>query len=253
MTGAPNPWLPRRRAADARLRLHAFPCAGGGSTLLHGLVPHLAAGIELVPLRLPGRERRLAEPAAERMDELVDGLEQGLAEEFAHPHAFLGHSLGALVAYELARRRRARGAAGPAHLVVCASRAPQRVAVRAPIGGLADGDFLDAVEALGGLPAQVRQHTELLPLVLPALRADFRLYESYRFEPGPELDLPLTVLGGRSDRSLEPADLEAWRERTHGPTELHWFAGGHFFLQEDPAAVAALLNARLAPLVEAAP
>lgn len=249
MTSGANPWLPARRAGGPRLRLFAFPFAGGGGAVFHGLARRVAPAIEVVPVLLPGRERRLQEAPLRSIDALLDALEPALAPELDEPHAFLGHSLGALVAFELARRRRASGRRGPAHLVVSACRAPQRVSVERPIHTLPDDAFLEAIDALGGMPPEVLRHAELVALLLPALRADFEVYETYRFEPGAELDAPITALGGEDDREVPRADLEAWRERTRGPFDVRWLPGGHFFLQEQEERVARAVSEALAAQV----
>lgn len=244
---AANPWLPRRRAAGARLRLFCFPCAGGGSAGFHGLARALPPSIELLPLLLPGRERRLAEAPLREMGALLTALEAALDGELGAPCAFLGHSLGALVAFELARRL---GPRGPLHLFACAARAPQRISIRAPIHALPDEAFVQAVKGWGGLPPQVLEEAELMEFVLPALRADFELYERYVCEPEPALELPLTVLGGAADIHVSAADLAAWGEHNRSTTELHTLPGGHFFLQESPALVAARVCAGLESILD---
>ncbi len=248
---ATSAWLPRMHA-DGALRLYAFPFAGGGSAAYHGLARRVRARVEVVPVLLPGRERRLVEPPLRDVGTLVDALADALAGELdAAPYAFLGHSLGALVAFELARRLRADGRRMPLHLFASACRAPQRVATERPLHRLPDEELLAAVEDLGGMPPEVRQHAELAELVLPALRADFEMYETYRATPGEALEVPITALGGAQDREVPRADLEAWAEHAAGPFEVRWLAGGHFFLLDDPDEVARVVDEKLAGAAEA--
>jgi medium-chain acyl-[acyl-carrier-protein] hydrolase len=241
-----NPWLPRHRERTGRLRLFCFPFAGGGSAVFHGLSQRVRGAVEIAPVLLPGRERRLHEPPFRSMALLVESLERGLSEELAEPYALFGHSLGALVAFELARLRQARARSGPVHLFVSACRAPHALAPRPPIHTLPDEGFLTHVEALGGLPAEVRSHPELMSLLLPALRADFEIYNTYRYEPSAPLDCSITALGGEEDREVPRGDLQAWQAIASGPIATHWLSGGHFFLQREEERVGAIVSARLA-------
>ncbi len=252
---ATSAWLPRPRERDA-LRLFALPFAGGGSAPYHALARHVRARLEVVPVLLPGRERRLVEEPFRDVGALADALARELAGELdAAPFALFGHSLGALVAFELARRLLAAGRRAPLHLFASACRAPQRVATERPIHALPDEEFLAAIEELGGMPPEVRQHSELLELVLPALRADFEMYEAYRFDPSSvaTLDLPVTALGGEQDLEVPRPDLEAWAERTAGAFDARWFPGGHFFLLDAPADVAHVVDEKLAAAAGALP
>jgi medium-chain acyl-[acyl-carrier-protein] hydrolase len=152
-----------------------------------------------------------------------------------HPHldrpfAFFGHSLGALVAFELSREIRRQHDLLPVHLFVSGCGAPQSLYPHPPIGMLPDTAFLEELRQLNGTPAEVLEHEELMQLLLPTLRADFTARETYAYADEPPLDCPISAFGGMQDGRVERDRLEAWRDQTSGPFSLHTFPGGHFFL-----------------------
>ncbi len=186
--------------------------------------------VEICAVRLPGREARLAEPfctsiasAVRTLAGEVDGCMEGGTVLF-------GHSLGALIAFELARERQRRGLRDPDLLIVSGCRAPQLVAEVEPMRDLSSAEFLERVRRFEGLPDAVFDHPDLLELVLPILRADISMFETYSFEPGNQLRCPIVALAGTNDEKVPVAGVDAWREHT-GHFSLHRIPGGHFFLQ----------------------
>ncbi|KYF72840.1 gramicidin dehydrogenase [Sorangium cellulosum] len=220
---------PRPNPAS-RLRLFCFPYAGGGASVYSAWWRELPAHTELCAIKLPGREARLGEPPFERLTPLVQALATALDGWLAKPFAFYGHSLGALVSFELARELRRRGAPLPRHLFVSARRAPH-LPIAAPLHGLSDDDFLAWLRRMGGTPEEVLRDPDLLALFLPVLRADVAVNEAEPFVPGPPLDCPMSAFGGADDERASPAEMEAWREHTRGPFRTEVFPGGHFFLR----------------------
>ncbi len=154
------------------------------------------------------------------------------------PFAVLGCSVGALVGFELARRLDQIHAIQPTHLFVCANRAPQLVHRGARVHALPTNQFIDAVRELAGTPDEVFQNQELVELVLPTLRADFALYETYKFEPKSALTCPITVFGGDEDPTTSAAGLMAWRKVTSDQCTVRIFNAGHFVLQAHAAEIA---------------
>lgn len=219
-----------RRAAGTRVVLFAFPYAGGGAGAFRGWEGDLPAGVELAPVYLPGRERRFREPAHTALEPLADELAEGLRPHLELPFALLGHSMGAAIAFELARRFEREGAA-PVHLFVSGRPAPQRPPLRDPIHALPHDGFVRRVRELEGTPEEVLRDPEMMELALPILRADFTLSETYVYRQGPPLATPITALGGTADPHVSRDDLLGWREQTRGFFRMRQFAGGHFFIQ----------------------
>jgi medium-chain acyl-[acyl-carrier-protein] hydrolase len=254
MTASPatNPWLvcPRPDPAAA-VRLFCFPYAGGGAGVFRRWAAQLPAGIELCAVQLPGREGRLRERAFDRMTHLVSALAAALRSDLDRPFAFFGHSLGALVAFELARRLRREGRSGPVHLFASGRRAPQLGTIGPPRHDLPEAQFREALRHLGGTPREVLDNDELMDLLSPTVRADFAVAETYRYEPGAPLDCPITVLGGQEDPNNPPDRLHAWAEHTHADFRVRMAPGGHFFLHSATARVLEVVAGELAPLLPA--
>jgi medium-chain acyl-[acyl-carrier-protein] hydrolase len=230
-----NPWIAYRRPRTApRVRLFCFPYAGGSASIYRTWAESLPAEIEVCPVQPPGREGRIRETAIRHMDELADAMAEGLADELrGGPFAFFGHSLGAVAAFEVARRHRDAGGAEPVHLFVSAHVGPTVPWPDEPIHDLPNPLFRQRVAELNGTPAEVLEHPELMELVEPLLRADFAVNETYEYRPGPLLTCPVTALGGIADAEVAQEDLEPWREITSGPFRLRMLQGDHFFLQGD--------------------
>lgn len=185
-----------------------------------------------VPVELPGHGSRRREPLATSWPALLEEVPGWVADRVDGPYALLGHSLGALVAFEAARALQAAGKP-PRLLIVTGRNAPAAGLSHRPIHQLADGPFLDALGRLGGTPAAFRQEPELVRAFLPALRADLRLAETYARRPGPALGCPISAYAGRDDRMTDPADVLGWYRETTAQFDLTIINGGHFFL-DDP-------------------
>lgn len=228
------------------LRLVCFPHAGGSASAFRTWPAGLPQAVELWSAELPGRGARAGEaPVADReriVTEIADGLPDGV------PLALFGHSLGAVLAYETARELRRRGLPVPRLLVASAREAPHLPHPGEPVHALGDEAFLAAVQRLGGTPAEVLAEPDLVELALPALRADFRISETYAFRREAPLDVPILAIGGVDDPDVTPADLEAWEEHTTAGCRTTLFAGGHFFVEPAEAAVLQLLARELAPV-----
>lgn len=214
----------------ARIRLFCFPYAGGGAAVFRGWGALAPPEIHVVPVHLPGRGNRFTEPALTRCDALVEQLADELEPYMDAPFAFFGHSMGAMLAFELTRRLRAGGKALPEHLLVAGRRAPQRPSDKRKLHGLPEDEFLQELRSLDGTPDEILEHPELMELFSPILRADFELCETYAFREDEPLDLPFSAFGGLEDPDVSRDDLMAWKEHTRGPFKLRMFPGGHFFL-----------------------
>jgi surfactin synthase thioesterase subunit/glycosyltransferase involved in cell wall biosynthesis len=214
-------WFPMLTPLESgKLRLFCFPFAGGG-TLPYRSWAGLIPGVDVCPVQLPGRENRSGEPPIDDMSELVEALAAAIQPYTGEPYAFFGHSMGAGIAFELARVLKVP----PQILIASSARAPQFRLNQAPTPDPADEELLEQLSRLEGAPVSV------LEIALPLLRADTRLYRNYRFHPGPPLSIPLAVYGGDADPNLGPKELEPWRELTRGRFVRREFHGGHFYLQ----------------------
>ncbi len=237
---AEQPWFAVMPASQSshraahKVRLYCFPYAGAGHTVFHGWRGALPDHIELAPVRLPGRGARIAEPHGTSIEALADALAHAIALAIDEaPHfALFGHSMGALLAFETARRLQTLHRQTPQTLIVSGRGAPSLPSTRPPFSTLPDGEFADVIAAMGGMPAEIRETPEALAFFLPVLRADIALCEAWRYRPAASLSCPIAVLGGADDLHAPPASLAAWRNETHRDCTHHLFAGGHFFLRD---------------------
>jgi surfactin synthase thioesterase subunit len=233
--------------AVERVQLICFPYAGAGAAAYRGWQSLLPHWIELIPLELPGRGLRQVEPAVQDWDELIDIVMSSVRMRARGSVALFGHSMGALVAIELAYALRACG--GPAPLWVGASGcvAPQRRELDLTWLDCPDEKLVTELRSLGGTPPEVLECRDLLDLILPAVRADFHLCGSYRPARRAPLDCPLLVLGGDRDPiSRSYGNLSAWSLETNGQCRVKLLDGGHFFIHEREASVIDLVISSLA-------
>lgn len=221
------------RAGDsgAACQLFCFPHAGGGPSFFRHWSAGLRPEIAVRRVLLPGREGRLAEPPFRNIADLVDPLCAALEPRLDLPYALFGHSMGAAVAYEVARRLSAAGMAGPSCLIVSGRRAPGLAVGRRLLHTLPEVEFIAEVARLGGIPPEVLNEPDLLSMLAATLRADYELSEKYRPLPGVRLDCPVVAYMGASDPQAEYAQLLAWREVTTGEFSLRAFRGDHFYLK----------------------
>ena len=226
----PSYFICPRPTPQAHSRLFCFPYAGGGVPLFRNW-PAGLPGIEVWVANLPGRGSRFREEPPTSMPVLVEALAGWLAAHGdSRPFAFFGHSMGARVAFELARELRRQGEALAAQLLVSACPAPQLPRGR-PVHTLPKDALLAELERRKGIPQTVLAERELMELLLPTLRADLTLYETAVYSSEPPLQLPIAAFGGRDDPLVDHEALAAWAEQTTGSFEMSFFAGDHFFLR----------------------
>lgn len=226
-----NPWFPNLEKAGARVRLFCFPHAGGGTAAYSSWKQAGNAQVAVCPVRLPAREARLAEPAIDDMEELIAALHREIAPYLDVPFVFFGHSMGAAIAFELTRRLRREGKPLPMALFVSSARPPQYRLHHRPQPEPEEGEFLQQLRKVEGIPEEVLANPALMRLALPALRSDTRLYRNYVYTVEPPLPLPIYAYGGRADSQVPEQELAPWREQTTAAFTLRTFPGGHFFLQ----------------------
>jgi medium-chain acyl-[acyl-carrier-protein] hydrolase len=221
---------------SARSRLVCIPFAGGSASVFHHWPAELPSTIEMFGVELAGRGTRFREPALTSVAEVVAPLADELSTD-DRPLALFGHSLGALIAFELARALRRRGAREPSLLVASGRRAPHIPKRRAPTHALPDDELVAYLKELNGTPAAVLADPELLALMLPAVRADLAADETYRCAPEPGLDVHVHAFGGETDPTFPLQDLEAWATHTQRGFDFTVFPGDHFFVLQDPLVV----------------
>lgn len=224
-------WLAESgRDARARVRLFCFPYAGGSDLIFRRWPELLPPEVDVCPVRLPGRGARAGESPYADMHDLVAALLPVMAERLGRSFALFGHSMGGAIAFEAARRLRREHGVEPRHLFISGRRAPHLGHTRRPIYNLPEPEFKRELRRLNGMPAELFDEPEIMELLLPLLRADVTLSQTYGCEARPSLTCPLTVYGGLLDTQDDRAGLEAWREHTSGAFNLRMFDGDHFFI-----------------------
>jgi medium-chain acyl-[acyl-carrier-protein] hydrolase len=232
--------VPAPKPAAAR-RLIAFPYGGGGASIFARWPAALPPDVELCAVQMPGREGRLGEPAITRWEDIHEQLVAALAPWIDRPCALFGHSLGSILAFEVARQLPASCQGYLTHLFASGRRAPHVPLVGPPTHDLPEPEFVEQLKGLAGTPVEVLENPEMLSVYLPLLRADFGLSETYVYRPSDPLTVPITAFGGTQDERAPERDVDAWRLHTTGAFQRLMFPGGHFFLTERRSAVIASL------------
>lgn len=227
------PWLVPLKPEDGQTRLHliAIPYAGGSAAVFRKWSRWLPPSIALYGLELPGRGRRLKEPRLTSMPELVARAAAAIQPVLSDRFALFGHSLGATIAFELGYFLQEQGRSGLAHVVVSGQRALHCPSPLPPISHLPANEFISEILKFGGTPPALFDSRELRDLLVPMLRADFTLLETFRPGRHQVLNCPLTAYGGLHDDDVSLDDVRAWERYTRGAFQSRVFPGNHFFLQ----------------------
>jgi medium-chain acyl-[acyl-carrier-protein] hydrolase len=225
-------WLPTyNNNPNADIRLFCLPYAGSSSLIYNSWSDQLPDFIEVCPIELPGRGRRLAEPPISKIGILVDKIADVLGKWNDKPFAFFGHSMGGLLSYELSKKLIRDFNQNPIHLFVSAHRAPHLTKAEDDVMyNLPEPEFLAKLRDLNGMPKEVLEHQELMEMLLPILRADFTLCETYFLDKIQPLDCPISVFGGLTDDGVTKETLEPWKNHTTTFFKLHMLEGDHFFI-----------------------
>lgn len=234
MTSKPNRWiLPSKDSSPVpqQARLFCFSYAGGGAAVFRNWPTIIHGKVGLYSVVLPGRESRYGETLFTSMAPLVQALANQITEFINVPYAFFGHSMGALLNFELARELRRRGLPQPIHLFVSAHRGPQMPDPDPPIYHLPEPEFVAKVSEYGGTPQEVFNNKELRDLVVPVLRADLTVCETYQYRPEAPLDCPISAFAGVED-FVTKDEVAGWQEQTTKTFKLRVISGNHFFLHE---------------------
>lgn len=248
-----NSWIlyPKPNPA-ASLRLFCFPFAGGGAQTFRGWLDAVPNAVEICPVQLPGRESRIKEPPFSSVGSLLEPLATAIKPSLDKPFVFFGHSMGAIVAFELARKLRRDQGQLPESLIVSARVAPHLPIPRAPVNSLPPDDFLEALKALKGTPKEVMENKELMEVVTPLLRADLAIHEDYVYSPEAPLGCPILAFGGLQDTEASRVAIDAWQEHTTKGFIRRMLPGDHFFIVTAQTLFLRTLSQELYPIARKA-
>ncbi|HKS26462.1 MAG TPA: alpha/beta fold hydrolase [Pyrinomonadaceae bacterium] len=239
---------PRLPNPKAKLRLFCFPYAGGTSSIFNNWPRELSAEVEVCPVHLPGRESRFRERSFTRVGPLVETMAQAISTLMDKPFAFFGHSMGAILGFELIHLLQREGRPLPFCFFASGRSAPQKRLKTAQTFHLPESEFIEQLRRLNGTPKEVLEHEELMGLMIPILRADFEICETYSYTPGPKLGCAITALGGAHDRDVPSSHLAGWRDHTDSIFSQYIFPGDHFFLHSAEKQLLHTLGQELARL-----
>jgi surfactin synthase thioesterase subunit len=231
-------------APDGTVRLVCLPHAGGSASFYFPMAKAFGPGTEVMAVQYPGRQDRRGEPGIDSITAYADEIFAILRHLDDRPLMLFGHSMGAVLAYEVAVRMARAGLPSPMRLIVSGRRAPSRYRDE-NVHQHSDEEIVAELRALGGPHQGLLTDPEMLSLILPAIRGDYRAIELYRHDAAARLDCPVTVLIGDDDPRVSIEEARAWAEHTTGPTELEVFRGGHFYLVEHSRDVIDLVGRRL--------
>lgn len=241
-----SPWFIRFQASPrARLRLFCFPYAGGGANIYRKWAASLPDEIEVYGVQLPGRGTRLSEAPISNLPQLADAIAEAITAYLDAPFACFGHSMGAVIGFELIHRLRQRHGVEPVHLFVSGRCSPQTPNDGPITYYLPEPEFIAELNRLNGTPQDLLNNPELIQLMMPVLRADFEICQTYNYTHRPPMKCPITAFGGLQDTDVTRRHLESWGDQTNGPFTLRMFPGDHFFLHKYEAGLLQIISREL--------
>ncbi|MEH2628724.1 medium-chain acyl-[acyl-carrier-protein] hydrolase [Bradyrhizobium sp. AZCC 1719] len=237
----------------ARARVYCLPHAGGAAGMFRTWPELLPTDIEICAVEYPGHGSRLGEPLLETIEQVARSVADLVAAGPSEPYALFGHSMGSLVAFEACHLLAARGSAMPRLLIASGHRAPKAPQSTPPMHAAPHAEFIAHLRQLGATPPEVFRSPDLLELVLPILRADFRACETYRPRDRSKLRIDIAAYGGFCDEDTGRDELLAWQQETTGECVVRMFPGGHFFVLDCADRVVAMLERDLAKAISTEP
>lgn len=245
-----TPWIASSNHSSLeKMTLFCFPYAGGSASIYRNWAEQLPVPVNVCPVQLPGRGSRIKEQSYTNVIPLVNDLAPSLLPLLKKPFAFFGHSMGALIGFELARKLRRDYGLMPIHLFFSGRRAPHIPDTDPLTYDLPEPEFIDELRRLKGTPEAVLEHPELMQLLLPLLRTDFEICQTYQYVQEEPLDCRLTVFGGLEDTGVRREHLEPWEDQVTGPFSLRMLPGDHFFLHASERTILQALARHLALLL----
>ncbi|MCF3943151.1 thioesterase II family protein [Oceanobacillus alkalisoli] len=231
------------------MKLYLFPFAGGNSNYYMSWKQRFNSQVEVEPIELSGRGRRIAEPLYSSISEAVQDIYELLRVDQVStdsPYAFFGHSMGGLIAYELYYKLLENNEKPPVHLFLSGVKPPHLERKRRNITQLTDEELMEEVVNLGGTPQELVDNKELLDYFLPIIRSDFKIVEEYEFkEKGTKVACPISILNGKDDR-FDLGEIEQWRNYTDRSAAIHYYSGDHFYLNQNMQELVAYMEHTLA-------
>ena len=222
---------------EPKIRLFCFPYSGGGASIFYDWPKHLPHDVNIMALQLPGHESRMAEELISDLDLLIDNLIKEISPYVYKPYIFFGHSLGALISFELTRRLNKMNLPLPKCLIVSGRAAPHTKSKKGIMHNLPDNEFIAKLKEYNGLPEVILQNQELLELFLPIIRADFKLSESHVHNEDKPLPVPIIALAGKDDSNVIIENVALWKEYTTKSFKEFLLPGDHFFIKSEFEAV----------------
>lgn len=250
-----SPWLvvhEARNAQDVRMRLFCFHYAGATASIFRTWQDSLPGWLEVVAVQLPGRDYRFGEPLLEDAGPIAAELAQEIQPLLDRPYVFFGHSMGALIAFDLAHELRRRGSRQPELFIASGRNAPKFLWRDAGIQALSDDVFIATVRDYNGTPEALLNEPSMRDLWLPRLRADLTISATYKYAQPAPLDCPLLVLHGTNDGLISDEGLRGWLTETRGPVRYVCYPGNHFFLHSDEQIVLADVSRELEKILAGA-
>lgn len=242
----PAPWFScQKNGQPTRLRLFCFPYAGGSALIYRGWLNYLPAGVAVWPVQLPGRGSRYKESPYVSMPALIDAVANAIEPFLDLPFVFFGHSMGAMMSFDLAHAVRERLQLTPKHLFVSGSGGPHLPRTSSNIHDLPEDQFIRRLKELNGTPREVFENPELMLMMMRTLRADFQIAETYPRFSGPPLDCPITAFGGQDDGLVPREDLESWKVHSTRSFNSWILPGDHFFLHTSDTIVLRILSQQI--------
>jgi medium-chain acyl-[acyl-carrier-protein] hydrolase len=225
--------------------MFCVPHAAGSPATFSQWPAKLPAEVEVWGINLPGRGNRLLEPPIDRLRPLVEALGEAIIPFLEKPFVFYGHSMGTLVSFELARWLRRHNYPQPAHLFVSSRAAPHIASTRKPLHGLPDAELIEELGQFNGTPKEILENKELMQLLLPAIRTDFSILETYVYTPDAPFSFPITVFGSFEDPDVSADGLGSWCEHTASSCVVRMLAGDHFFIQTAQGSLLGMIREEL--------
>lgn len=237
-----NSWFCTTSNPCKTSRLFCFPHAGGTAEYFHSWKSLFPDFIEVIPAQLPGRSLRFREKPFDNLTDLVKSLVENMISFLDRPFVFFGHSMGALIAFELTKHLEKLSYPLPKHLFLSGRSAPSKTKIKTLFHQLPDEKLLNKIQELNGSPKEALFHPELLQLLLPALRADLSICETYKYTQKKPLSIPLIIFGGKNDPLVEYESLDQWQRETTAITTIKTFPGNHFFLNQHRKTIAEIIT-----------